>query len=68
LFGPAACAVVVGAASLVVVFDDSADVSLAVVGSDLVSDPQPDSPMPTAIAAMAITPARSERVIGSPVE
>jgi hypothetical protein len=51
-----------------VVDDDVADVCFEVDGSDLVSDPQPDRPIPMAIAAMAITPARSERVIGSPVD
>jgi hypothetical protein len=34
----------------------------------LVSEPQPDRAIPIAIAAMAIPQARSERVIGSPVD
>jgi hypothetical protein len=34
----------------------------------LVSDPQLDRPIPIAIAEMATTPARSTRVIGSPVD
>jgi hypothetical protein len=66
LFGLEACADVVGAA-LLLVADYSVDVCCEVDGSALVADPHPDRPIPIAIAAMAITPARSERVIGSPV-
>jgi hypothetical protein len=50
------------------VVDDVADVCFEVDGSDFVSDPQPDRPIPIAIAEMAITLARSARVIGSPVD
>jgi hypothetical protein len=46
LFGPAACADVVGAA-LLAVADDSVDVCFEGVGSALVSDPQPDRAIPT---------------------
>jgi hypothetical protein len=65
LCGPAA--VGDGGAGLLDVADAAAlNVSFDVDGSDLVSDPQPE--IPIAIAAMAMTPARSELVIGSPVD
>jgi hypothetical protein len=69
LLGPAAAgAPDVAGALLVVADDDAADVCFEVDGADLVSDPQPDMPIPIAIAEMATTPARSARVIGSPVD
>jgi hypothetical protein len=51
-----------------VALEEVVDVCLEVDGADLVSDPQPDRPIPTAIAATAMTPARSERLMWSPVE
>jgi hypothetical protein len=69
VFGPAASGGGGAGAALLVVADAAAlVVSFAVVGSDFVSDPQPERPIPVAMAAMATTPARSERVIGSPVD
>jgi hypothetical protein len=53
---------------LLVVVDVDEEVCFEVDGADLVSDPQPDRPIPTAIAVTATTPARIERDIGSPVD
>ena len=63
--GPAASADVVGAASLVVVSSDSV-AEVVVVSSVEVSEPQPESPIPSATAAMAMTPARMGMVMSSP--
>src|SRR6478735_7324553 len=64
--GPEAAALVVGA-SLEVVADSAADADVEVDSSVLVSDPQPERPIASPTAAMAMTPARVGMVMSSPV-